>query len=173
MPTVTLTGRWFDDLSCGDTFTTLGRTVLESDVSQFVGLTGMYEEVFQNKLYVTTMTPYERPIAPGSLVFCIAEGLVVQSGELHGTGVAYLGMSMEILKPVFIGDTVKVTVAVTETRLTSRGDRGVVTTHNRVINQDEMTVMEYWPKRLILRDPTGPAQPAVATDRKGEDDTSA
>ena len=37
-----------------------------------------------------------------------AEGLSLLSGILHHTGMAFLGLEMEILKPTFIGDTISV-----------------------------------------------------------------
>jgi hypothetical protein len=38
---------------------------------------------------------------------------------------------------------------VTEVRPTSAGGRAVVKTANRVLNQEDEVVMEYWPVRLI------------------------
>jgi len=48
-----------------------------------------------------------------------------------------------------VNDTLQVIAEVTEARMTSSGDRGIVTTRNEVFNQDEQVVMVYTPTRMI------------------------
>jgi acyl dehydratase len=101
--------------------------------------------------YVIRETPYEKPIVPGTLTFSVAEGLTILSGILHGTGMAFLGVELEVIKPVFIGDTVRVEIEVLDRRETKKADRGIVTFSHRVINQNDETVMRYSIKRMIRR----------------------
>ena len=54
-------------------------------------------------------------MAPGSLVFCIAEGLLTQS-TMQGTGLAFLNMTLDIKGPTFAGDTIHVECEVIESR---------------------------------------------------------
>ena len=82
------------------------------------------------------------------MTFSYAEGLVIQGGSIHGTGLAFLSSDLTIHAPVYTGDTITVVVEVTEQRPTSKGGRGVVTTRNRVVNQDGVVVMTYTPARL-------------------------
>jgi len=52
-------------------------------------------------------------------------------------------------RPLFPGDTMKFQVEVTESRPTSRGDRGIVTFRHRVMNQHGEEVMECTVKRML------------------------
>jgi acyl dehydratase len=53
--------------------------------------------------------------------------------------------------PTVIGDTIYVECEVTEQRVTSRGDRGLVRFANKVVNQRGETVLAYNPLRLLKR----------------------
>jgi acyl dehydratase len=79
----------------------------------------------------------------------IAEGLVISGGAISGTGMAYLGAEIKVLGPTYVGDTLQVIAEVTEARLTSAKDRGIVTTRNEVFNQQDDVVMVYTPTRMI------------------------
>ena len=52
-----------------------------------------------------------------------------------------------------IGDTIHVEAEVTEHRLTSKGDRGLVRFLNKVLNQEGKVVLEYNPLRMLKRKP--------------------
>jgi acyl dehydratase len=62
---------------------------------------------------------------------------------------AYLGAEVQVKGPTFVNDTLQVIAEVTEARLTSKQDRGIVTTRNEVFNQDGEIVMVYTPTRMI------------------------
>ncbi|MCG6538246.1 MAG: acyl dehydratase, partial [Syntrophales bacterium LBB04] len=94
---------------------------------------------------------FARPVVPGALTLSYAEGLSILSGILHHTGMAFLGMELAVLKPVFVGDTVGVEIEVVEKRETQKPDRGIVTFNHRVINQKGERVLEYKVKRMIRR----------------------
>ena len=106
-----------------------------------------------DQAYVETQTHYGRRIVPGALTFSVAEGLAILTGILHGTGMAFLGVEMKILNPVFIGDTITVEIDVVDKRETQKPDRGIVTFFHRVKNQDKTVVMEYTVKRMLRRKP--------------------
>lgn len=142
------TGFYWNDLEVGQTFKTIGRSVFESDVIQFIGVTGMQEVLFNNLEYIEHESPTGKRIAPAALVLSIAEGLVMQV-TLQKTGFAFLSMEMDVKAPIVIGDTIHVELEVTEVRQTSKGNRGLVRTRNRVMNQNGDCVIEYSPLRLI------------------------
>ena len=104
-----------------------------------------------DQAYVENETPYGGRIVPGALTFSVAEGLTLLSGILHGTGMAFLGVEMNVLKPVFIGDTITVELEVIDKREVKKVDRGIVTFLHRVINQENAVVMEYKIKRMLRR----------------------
>ncbi|MBR9980744.1 MAG: MaoC family dehydratase N-terminal domain-containing protein [Desulfatitalea sp.] len=144
-------GILFDEYQSGQTFHTDRRTITETDHVNFTTAFGFFEPLFMDQAYVETRTPYKKRIVPGALTFSVAEGLTILSGILHGTGMALLGVDLNIRQPVFIGDTLMVTIQVDELRETSKPDRGIVTYTHRVTNQHEATVMEYTVKRMIRR----------------------
>ena len=90
-------------------------------------------------------------MVPGAMTFTAAEGLTILSGIIHGTGVAFLGTEMTVLRPVVMGDTIGVTIEVLEKRETKNPERGIVTFFQRVSNQHGLAVMEYTVKRMIRR----------------------
>lgn len=141
-------GFFWDDLTVGRSFRTIGRSIFESDLMAFVHVTGMAEELFTNIEYIRNESPTRKRIVPGALVFSIAEGLVMQA-TLHGTGLAFLGMTFDIKGPVEVGDTIHVELEVTESRAASKGSRGLVRTRNRIVNQRGECVIEYSPLRLM------------------------
>lgn len=141
-------GFYWQDLPIGRKLKTIGRTIFESDMTAFIGVTGMSEVLFNNLEYIEHESPTGKRILPGALVLSVAEGLVMQA-TLQRTGFAFLGMTMDIKGATLIDDTVHVELEVTESRPASKGGRGLVRTTNRVITQRGDCVLEYTPLRLM------------------------
>jgi acyl dehydratase len=142
--------RYFEDWKVGDRLETLGRTVGDAEISQFVALGGFFEELFISEEYVAKRSLYPKRFAPGALIFSFTEGLIILSGCIHGVGLALVGVDgMTFKRPLFAGDTMRVTVEVTATRPTSQGDRGIVTFRHTVKNQHGEDVMECTVKRML------------------------
>lgn len=144
-------GLWFEDLAVGTTWHTAGRTLLEADLCAFVNLTWYTEELFTNLHDRSGNAISGRPV-PATMIFAMAEGLVLPSIERRG--LALLGVEFDIKRPTLVGDTITVHCEVTEARVSSKPDRGLVRTCNTVTNGDGETVMVYRPLRLIRRRPT-------------------
>lgn len=144
-------GIYFEDFEPGRTFATDRRTITEADHVNFTTSFGFFEPLFMDRDYVANETDFGRPIVPGALTFSVAEGLTILSGILHTTGLAFLGVEMEVLKPVFIGDTLSVAIEVVDRRETRKPDRGIVTFRHQVRNQTGAVVMDYTIKRMMRR----------------------
>jgi acyl dehydratase len=144
----TIRGLTWDDMTVGRTFQTSTRTVTETDLVNFVTLFGFNEPLFSDARHAAT-AGYSGRLVPGALTYCMAEGLVFQTNTMHGTGLAFMGMQLEVKKPVFVGDTLSAVIEVTAARKASSGERGVVTTRVSVRNQDGDEVLVYNPVRLI------------------------
>jgi len=143
-------GRCWEDMPVGYQFKTVGRTVTETDLVNFVGNTGMVEVLFTDTLYAKQHAPGGGRIVPAALLFGIAEGLTIQA-TLQGTGLAFIRMELEVKGPTFVGDTIHVEAEVTESRpSTGNPRRGLVRTRNRIINQNGETVIIYTPLRLMV-----------------------
>jgi acyl dehydratase len=142
-------GIHFDDLPLGRKFRTVGRTITETDIVLFINTIGMTEVLFTNYEFIRNESPTKGRVAPGSLVFGMAEGLLTQS-TMQGVGLAFLNMTLDIKGPTFAGDTIHVECEVIESRPSnSRPGCGLVRTRNRVVKQDGTLVMEYTPLRLV------------------------
>ncbi|MBW1695806.1 MAG: MaoC family dehydratase N-terminal domain-containing protein [Deltaproteobacteria bacterium] len=146
-------GLYFEDFLVGSRYYTDRRTITETDLVNFTTLCGFFEPLFMDRPYVENQSQFKNRIAPGALTFSIAEGLTILSGILHKTGMAFLSVEMQLLRPVFIGDTLSVEIEVMEKRETKKADRGIVTCLHRVVNQEKVAVMEYKIKRMIRRKP--------------------
>jgi acyl dehydratase len=139
---------YWEDLSVGTCFRSGKRSVTEADLVNFINLTWLTEELFTNtdpqdraKMAITGR------VVPGGLVYTYAEGLI--SASFQACGLAFLGAEMEMCGPTVVGDTLRVECEVIESRLTSRGDRGLVRTRNAVVNQRGETVLVYTPLRMV------------------------
>ncbi len=141
----------YEGFAVGDRYRTLGRTVSEYEILQFVTLTGFTEPLFMDLEYIRRESVFKTRVAPGVLTFALAEGLTLQTGILHGTGLALLRYDVRVVAPVLAGDTISVEIEVAEKRETKKPDRGVVTFRHRVLNQREETVMEATISRMIKR----------------------
>jgi acyl dehydratase len=140
-------GFCYEDLKVGFRFRTHRRTIAEPDLANFVNLTWLTEELFAVQDDAGRAIK-GRPV-PGALVYSFAEGLLLPT--MQDTGLAFLNATVDVKGPTLVGDTIHVECEVTEARLTSKGDRGLVRFANKVINQRGETVLEYNPLRMLKR----------------------
>ena len=141
-------GRTWDEMKVGDRYRTSSRTITETDLVNFITLFGFNEPLFFDETHAAS-AGYTGRLVPGALTYCMAEGLVIQSHLLHGTGLAFMGMDLKVNKPVYVGDTVHAVVEITESRPAKTGNRGVVSSTVTVVNQHGDDVMTFTPVRLI------------------------
>jgi acyl dehydratase len=144
-------GLTYEQHAVGATYRTGGRTISETDIVTFVNLCGFVEPLFLDMEFVARESVYKRRAAPGALTFALSEGLIIQTGLIHGTGMAFLGGDVRVVAPVLEGDTIRVEVEVADKRETKKSDRGIVTYRHRVLNQRDETVLECRIQRMIRR----------------------
>jgi acyl dehydratase len=144
-------GATFEEHAIGARHETLARTVSETDIVNFVNLCGFTEPLFMDMEYVKKASVFGRRAAPGALTFALAEGLIIQTGLIHGTGMAFLGGEIRVVAPVLEGDTLRVELEVVDKRETKKPDRGIVTYRHRVRNQRDELVLEARIQRMIRR----------------------
>jgi acyl dehydratase len=145
-------GVTFEKHVIGNVYRTLARTVSETDIVNFVNQCGFTEPLFLDMEYVKRESVFGRRAAPGALTFALSEGLVMQTGLIHGTGMAWLGGELRIVAPVLEGDTIHVEIQVADKRETRKADRGIVTYRHRVLNQRDEVVLEATIQRMIRRE---------------------
>jgi acyl dehydratase len=145
-------GLTYEQHEIGARYETLARTVGDADISAFVNLCGFNEPLFMDMEYVAKESVFKGRPAPGAFTFCLSEGLIMQTGLIHGTGMSYLGSEIRIVAPVLAGDTVRVAVTIADKRETKKPDRGIVTYTHAVTNQRGELVLEATVRRMIKRD---------------------
>ncbi len=139
-------GAYWQDLAIGQRFRTFRRTVTETDLVNFISVTGMLEAIFIDADYEHGAMR-GRPV-PAALTMGLIEGLLFQS-LIQGTGLALLEMELKALKPVEVNDSVLATVEIAEIVPTSKGNRAVITSDVEVVNQHGAAVLRYRVKRLL------------------------
>lgn len=139
-------GFHFQDLRVGQRFRTYRRTVTETDLVNFISVTGMLEMIFIDSEGAASAIG-GRPV-PGALTYTLIEGFILQT-MIQGTGLAMLELTQKILAPVRVNDSIHAVVTVTGIRPTSRGDRAVVDSQVDVYNQHGTQVMTYTARRLL------------------------
>jgi 3-hydroxybutyryl-CoA dehydratase len=141
-------GFTWEQLSSGQKFRTLNRTVTETDLVMFTGVTGMLEVIFTDHTFGAEKGAIAGRFVPAALTYSLIEGLLCQS-MIQGTGLAMLELKKKVLAPVRVGDTIHGEVEVTSVRPTSRGNRGIVVSRIDVKNQNDEVVISYEATRML------------------------
>jgi acyl dehydratase len=127
----------YGELVLGQKSRSRGRTITETDVVNFCGLTGNWLELHSNAEFAKK-TLYGQRLVQGGLVFVISNALLGFDSALIE---AFYGVDkLRFLKPTFINDTIH---AETELiRLKEKGDKhGVATLLLTTVNQRGETVL--------------------------------
>ncbi len=135
-------GMFFEEFEVGHRINTASRTVTETDIVLFAGLSGDFNQIHIDAEYSKT-TPFGARVAHGLLGLSIASGLVVQTGFMEGTIMAFREINeWKFIKPIFIGDTIHVETEVKEVKAIPRIGGGSIVIVLDVKNQSGDTVMK-------------------------------
>ncbi|MGQ9625845.1 MAG: MaoC/PaaZ C-terminal domain-containing protein [Anaerolineae bacterium] len=132
-------GRYFEDFEIGETMESVGRTVTETDIVVFAGLSGDYNPLHTDAEFAQK-TPFGQRVAHGLLGLAMASGLSMRLGFIEGTVEAFRELSWKFSRPVFIGDTIHALIEVVEKKALPRLGGGLVTFNVSLINQREEVV---------------------------------
>jgi len=115
-----MSGLYFEEFSVGQKVATVGRTISEADIFGFAGLTGDFNQIHTDAAFASK-TQFGQRIAHGLLGLSIATGLIMRTGLLEGTVLAFREITeWKFVKPFFIGDTICAELTVTETKAMPR-----------------------------------------------------
>lgn len=146
-------GKYFEEFEKGMTITSPGRTITESDIVAFAGLSGDYTQIHTDVEF-SKSTLIGRRVAHGLLGMAIASGLAARTGVLEGTAIAFREISdWKFIKPIFIGDTIHVIMTVVEVKGMPRLGGGAVSIELRLNNQNDETLMKGIWKVLMAAQP--------------------
>jgi 3-hydroxybutyryl-CoA dehydratase len=146
MQTLGLGFTW-EQLSPGQQFRTLNRTITETDLVMFTGITGMLETIFIDRTF-SEKGAIKGQFVPAALTYCIIEGLLCQT-MIQGTGLAMLDLKKKVLAPVRVGDTIHGEIEVVSVRPTSKGNRAIVVSTIEIKNQNGDIVITYEATRML------------------------
>lgn len=146
-------GQYFEQFEVGQKLVTAARTITETDIVRFAGLTGDYNQIHTDAEYAANDTFGQR-VAHGMLVQSIATGLAVQSGIIEGTVLAFREQTAKFSLPIFIGDTVHVKLEITKIKALRRLGGGNITMKYGVYNQHGEAVQRGDWIMLIKSQPT-------------------
>ena len=153
---------YFDDVSVGQEWRSLGRTITETDIVGFAGLSGDFNPIHMDHAFAKT-TPFGRPIAHGLLVMSVVSGLTLNAPPMRT--MAFLQIREWFFRlPVYIGDTITVLTRVADKKERSRGRRGEIGWHRQVLNQEGKVVMEGGSLTLV----EGRGRKILPSDQKDE-----
>ncbi|MEJ2134808.1 MAG: MaoC family dehydratase [Desulfofustis sp.] len=103
-------GKTIAELKVGEQ-ASFSKTISESDVYLYAGITGDFNPAHVNEDYAQT-TAFKTRIAHGMLTAGLISNLL--GTRLPGPGSIYMSQSLKFLAPVTIGDTITATVEVIE-----------------------------------------------------------
>jgi acyl dehydratase len=146
-------GLYFEEFVEGATIETRGRTITEADITNFAGVSGDFNPLHTNSEFAKE-SQFGARIAHGALIFSVATGLAYQLGFLEGTAIAFTGFEMKLRSPVYIGDTIRVTVKVSGKREMKAAGGGLVIFDVKILNQKNETVQKGEWTMLIKSKPT-------------------
>jgi acyl dehydratase len=127
-------GLYFEDFAVGDSATTQGRTITETDIVQFAALSGDWNAIHTDGAYAAQGMFGER-IAHGLLGLSVASGLAERLGFMKDTILAFMGLDWKFKAPIKIGDTITARLTVAECKEIRRLGGGVVTFNVEIVNQ--------------------------------------
>lgn len=139
----------FDQIVVDAGFCSAGRTVTETDIVNFAGLSGDFNPLHTDGQWVAENTAYRGRIAHGLLVQSIGEGLAVQ--EISAWKImAFLEVQRRMVTPVYPGDRIAQHYSVSSKRPSSKDpSRGVVEVRIEIRNQNGEIVQDGYNRYLI------------------------
>jgi acyl dehydratase len=144
--------RYFEDIAVGEEYESPGRTVTETDIVLFAGLSGDYNILHTDAEFMKQSIFGER-IAHGLLGLAIQAGLFTRATPAYAT-LAFVGLRWRFKGPIKIGDTIRVLAKVVAKKETAKPDRGLITLERQVLNQRGEVVQEGETDMMVERRPT-------------------
>jgi len=130
--------QFLEDYVIGAARETMGRTITETDIVLHAGQTGDFYPHHMDAEWCKTQD-FKQRIAHGTLIFSVAVGMT--AGVINPEAFSYGYDRLRFIKPVFIGDTIRVRVTIKEKREHKKPGFGVVSELVEVFNQHQETVL--------------------------------
>jgi|SRR5690606_18224278 len=132
------TKKYFEEFQIGQTRSTIGRTITETDIVMHAGQTGDFFPHHMDAEWCKDQ-PFKQRIAHGTLIFSIAIGMT--ASFINEVAMTYGYERLRFVRPVYIGDTLTVHIDITDKQPYKKPGYGMVTEKVEVLNQKDQTVM--------------------------------
>lgn len=129
-----MTGKTIDQIAKGDV-SEFTKTVSESDIYQYAGITGDFNPAHVNEAYASK-TFFKKRIAHGMLSAGFISAIL--GNHLPGPGSVYVKQELNFLAPVYIGDTITARAEV----IGVDKEKNRVTLSTNCYNQEETMVIK-------------------------------
>jgi acyl dehydratase len=130
--------KYFEEFALNDVRQTKGRTITETDIVIHAGQSGDFFPHHMDEEWCKSQ-PFKKRIAHGTLIFTVAIGLTADF--VNEVSMTYGYERLRFIKPVFINDTIKVTVTIKELKDHKKPEYGLVTELVECFNQHNEIVM--------------------------------
>ena len=148
-----MAGLYFEEFTVGQSVKTIGRTISEDAIFSFAGLTGEFNQIHTDAAFASK-TQFGQRIAHGLLGMSISVGLIMQTGMLEGTVLAFREIQdWRFVKPFFIGDTVHAVLTIAETKALPRIGGGPLIASVEARNQNDEVCLQGTLNLLVLSKP--------------------
>ncbi|MEK6754410.1 MAG: MaoC/PaaZ C-terminal domain-containing protein [Chloroflexota bacterium] len=148
-----MAGLYFEEFTVGQSIKTAGRTISEDAIFSFAGLTGDFNQIHTDAAFASK-TQFGQRIAHGLLGMSVAVGLIMQTGLLEGTVLAFREIQeWRFVKPFFIGDTVHAVLTIAETKALPRIGGGSLIASVEARNQNDEVCQKGTLNLLMLSKP--------------------
>jgi acyl dehydratase len=145
---------FFEDLQPGQSFTSGGRTITETDLTFFSMLSGDWNPIHADVEYAKA-TRYGQRVVHGTLGIAIATGMLHEIGIFDRSVVAMLGLKdWKFLQALFVGDTIHLKLTILDAEIGRSGRTGRIGRRFELINQNNVLVQEGFSDVLVLSKPT-------------------
>ena len=132
-------GLYYEEIEVGKSLVTAGRTITESDIVSFAGISGDFNQLHVDAEYAKA-GEFGQRVAHGLLIVSVTTGLIVQTGLMEGTVLAFRELQWKFARPVFIGDTIRAEMTIVESKALPRLGGGSVTAKITVYDQHDQVV---------------------------------
>jgi len=142
--------KYLEDYEVGASRMTAGRTITEADIVLHAGQTGDFYPHHVDAQWCATQ-PFKQRIAHGTLVFSVGIGMT--TGVMNPRGMSYGYDRLRFIKPVFIGDTLRVRTTVKDIRSHKTPGHGILVEAVEMLNQNAQVVIACEHLTLMQRKP--------------------
>ncbi len=132
-------GLTYREFEPGRRYETPGRTIAESDLVNFAGLSGDFNPLHVDETFAAR-SRFGTRIAHGPMLIGMAFGLASRLDLLDGTAIALLSVDWGFSAPVFIGDTIRARIEIGDKRPSRDAEGGVVALAFELVNQRDVVV---------------------------------